>query len=390
MGLELDENGKPYISRNGFGPLSETDLGTRYGERCLAVDNEVKEKQQTDTIKQLIDGLSTYCKDLSLEEVSRVLREPTPEIHEMVNNLLNSSSGFLSGAKDYQEAVEKIIDIIFKLANRQVFRVVNGVIENESKDSFIPFPKKDLVTGHIEHPDAKGYTIAGYLIDNDSRDVEVATVLKEDSPEVKEAINALVQPSSSAEDIVAGYQEAVKMLGLSGFKVDSMQVSKINRDPETGHIASIEYDDIASPGLSADNNFKFPEATTTGGLSVSTEEVKSMRLITGMQFDAQQKNRTVQFGMEYKISKTLPIVDKHLDVAPNGWVIKVSDDKKEKINSWGAELVFELDSIGSNSSGYGNIDVKVIGYGRDKEEALEELDKLYLHMLNKFMDINKY
>lgn len=280
-----------------------------------------------------------------------------------------------------------------------------------SKNGFGPLSETEFRTGFIEHHDAKGYTIAGCLIDNDSKDAEVATSLREDSLEVQEFINNLAQPFKTAYLDIKEYQEAVKeLIDIRGEVNISQLTTKLIRDPETGHIVSIDYNSITNPGIvkgsvnennfniitgnfnniaskiEDDNSFKFP-GVSVEGISPTT---KLNHKIHGISFDTNQGDRTAQFGSDYKISKVLPIVDKHLDVAPNGYVIKTYDDKKEKDSSWEAELVLEIDSIGSNNSGYGNIDTRIVGYGKTKEEALEDLDKLYLHMLNKFLMINKY
>lgn len=122
-------------------------------------------------------------------------------------------------------------------------------------------------------------------------------------------------------------------------------------------------------------------------LSIHTENLA----ITGTNgYSFNLEPTTIVYGDDYKISNYLPAVDKHLDCTTNGYVIKTYDDKKGKYNSWEASIDFNFDNIGSKAQGYGNLSIAITGYGETCKEALDDLDKSYLDILNKFLKLNKF
>lgn len=105
----------------------------------------------------------------------------------------------------------------------------------------------------------------------------------------------------------------------------------------------------------------------------------------------------IQLSEQIKASLIFPVVDKHTSLAVindvclryNGHCIKIYNDKKEKNNSFEAELTLNIKTDGVGMEGYGNADIFITGFGANTQEALDDLDKGYVHILNQLLKYTK-
>ena len=110
-------------------------------------------------------------------------------------------------------------------------------------------------------------------------------------------------------------------------------------------------------------------------------------------FNNPPKYSTIVFSPDYKISKILEVKDinkqAEAEYLENKNIICVYDDKKEKHNSYEAILNIDIGNDSSKANGHGRIDFHIIGYGVDKEEAIGNLNIIYIDIMNKFYELKK-
>ncbi len=110
-------------------------------------------------------------------------------------------------------------------------------------------------------------------------------------------------------------------------------------------------------------------------------------------FNNPPKYSTIIFSPDYKISEILEVKDIEKQVEAthmeNKNTICIYNDKKEKRNSYEAILNVDVVNDGSISSGHGRLEFSIFGYGADKEEAISELNIIYVNIMNKFHEIHK-
>lgn len=110
-------------------------------------------------------------------------------------------------------------------------------------------------------------------------------------------------------------------------------------------------------------------------------------------FNNPPKYSTIVFSPDYKISEILEVKDiekqAEAEYLENKNIICVYDDKKEKRNSYEAILNIDIGNDSSKSNGHGRLDFHIAGYGVDKEEAVNDLNLIYVDIMNKFHGLKK-
>lgn len=118
------------------------------------------------------------------------------------------------------------------------------------------------------------------------------------------------------------------------------------------------------------------------------------RKIEGMNFDLKPVS-SIELGENFKASEHFPIIDKKLyksktkevdEIIGNSkYVILISDDKKEKKNSVEAHLALDIDNSDKTAEGYGNLEINLTGLGSSQDEAIADLDKMFLDVVGKLL-----
>ena len=110
-------------------------------------------------------------------------------------------------------------------------------------------------------------------------------------------------------------------------------------------------------------------------------------------FNNPPKYSTIIFSPDYKISEILEVKDinkqAEAEYLENKNIICVYDDKKEKHNSYEATLNIDIENDSSKANGHGRIDFHITGYGVDKEEAINDLNLIYVDIMNRFHGLKK-
>ena len=110
-------------------------------------------------------------------------------------------------------------------------------------------------------------------------------------------------------------------------------------------------------------------------------------------FNNPPKYSTIVFSPDYKISEILEVKDiekqAEAEYLENKNIICVYDDKKEKYNSYEAILNIDIGNDSSKANGHGRIDFYIAGYGADKEEAINDLNLIYVDIMNRFHGLKK-